>query len=225
MGWTASRASDVMLSRRDQERPHLSLTVHGAGLQRRTTAISHVQQSIRLAFAQKTHFLHTVQFTPENLQKQEQNIIELFADCEHTNQEYPAQQATARFLQGRDVSHDLQPLSGLSNTATLNAGQRAACDFHRLCEDRQLAPQSFSLHIQSDSWILALPFFFGPPPAACHQRSAPGRDFRRLFQMMQHLLEVCSRAKGIGTLWCNARESALSFYRQLGFTVFSDRFF
>lgn len=49
-----------------------------------------------------------------------------------------------------------------------------------------------------------------------------GKGFGK--QMMQHLLEVC-RAKGIGTLWCNARESALSFYRQLGFTVFSDRFF
>ncbi|WP_346318708.1 1-(5-phosphoribosyl)-5-[(5-phosphoribosylamino)methylideneamino]imidazole-4-carboxamide isomerase [Chitinophaga sp. YIM B06452] len=49
-----------------------------------------------------------------------------------------------------------------------------------------------------------------------------GKGFGK--QMMQHLLEVC-RSQGISTLWCNARESALTFYRQLGFTVFSDRFF
>ena len=49
-----------------------------------------------------------------------------------------------------------------------------------------------------------------------------GKGFGK--QMMQHLLEVC-RSKGISTLWCNARESALNFYQQLGFTVFSDRFF
>ncbi|MBO9151023.1 1-(5-phosphoribosyl)-5-[(5-phosphoribosylamino)methylideneamino]imidazole-4-carboxamide isomerase [Chitinophaga sp. GCM10012297] len=49
-----------------------------------------------------------------------------------------------------------------------------------------------------------------------------GRGFGKL--MMKHLLDVC-RERGITTLWCNARESALDFYRQLGFTAFSERFF
>ncbi|RPD41047.1 1-(5-phosphoribosyl)-5-[(5-phosphoribosylamino)methylideneamino]imidazole-4-carboxamide isomerase [Chitinophaga barathri] len=49
-----------------------------------------------------------------------------------------------------------------------------------------------------------------------------GKGFGKL--MMRHLEEVC-RQRGIGTLWCNARETALSFYQQLGFTVFSERFF
>lgn len=66
--------------------------------------------------------------------------------------------------------------------------------------------------------------------------SGPAAQFRKLAtsahcrgkgygkRMMQHLREVCLR-HGVRTLWCNARDSAETFYLQLGFTRTSDIFY
>lgn len=49
-----------------------------------------------------------------------------------------------------------------------------------------------------------------------------GKGYGR--QMMQHLAEV-SRSKGVRTLWCNARDTAETFYLKLGYQRTSDVFY
>lgn len=66
--------------------------------------------------------------------------------------------------------------------------------------------------------------------------SGPSAQFRKLAtaahcqgkgygkRMMQHMQDIC-RKHNVRTLWCNARDSAETFYSQLGFTRVSDIFY